>query len=429
MRIVLLIVLMMFYAAFGAAGVRAASELGLGDEDPFAVLSTRSAVNEKSERVKTEGSVYLKNVRSDLNSGSRINPDNRDPRLQDNLSVLETRLTLSDKLDTSAQWRWLFKGFNAISSARAPDGSLRDEARVDELFVDWKAADWFASLGKRRINWGHAQGFNPVNVVVPPRDPLDPGRETEGQPMAWINRVSGAQAVDVVMTRNYDRAYLSDQNRWGLKWSLAAGKSDYALYYFDGQRDGDGRRMERMLGGSFSADIFPGVTLYMEAARFGANNRNYYDASSLRINKSGAYWQAVAGSSVSLGSKRRVALEYFRNDQGYSKTERLNYFRATDTQLASGADSAISNDYFVTGMNRNYALVSYQDEFRERYLLDVSALLPGDQSYLLRVQGKYAVSDRYELRMVLLHNNGANASEFGNNRVSNVLELGLGISF
>ena len=429
MRMVLLIVLMIFYAAFGAAGVRADSAPALGDEDPFAVLGTRSAGNEKSERVKTEGSVYLKNVRSDPNSDSRINPDSSDPRLQENLSVLETRLTLSDKLDISGQWRWLFKGFNAVSSAREPDGSLRDEARVDELFVDWKAAGWFASLGKRRINWGHAQGFNPVNVVVPPRDPLDPGRETEGQPMAWINRVSGAQSVDAVMTRNYDRAYLSDQTRWGLKWSFAAGKSDYALYYFDGSRDGDGRRMERMLGGSFSADIFPGITLYMEAARFGVNNRNYYDASNLRVNRSGAYWQAVAGSSVSLGGKRRAVLEYFRNDQGYSKMERLNYFRAADTQLAGGTDTAISNDYFVTGMNRNYALVSYQDEFRERYLLDMSALFSGDQSYSLRVQGKYTVSDRYELRMVLLHNKGARASEFGNNWLASALELGLGISF
>ena len=427
MRMVLLIIL--FYTAFGAAGVRAESAPALGDEDPFAVLGTRGVGNENSEAVKPKGLVYLKNVRSDPNSDSRINADNRDPRLQENLSVLETRLTLSDKIDISGQWRWLFKGFNAISSAREPDGSLREEARIDELFVDWKAAGWFASLGKRRINWGHAQGFNPVNVVVPPRDPLDPGRETEGQPMAWINRVSGAQSVDAVMTRNYDRAYRSDQNRWGLKWSFVAGKSDYALYYFDGQRDGDGRRMERMLGGSFSADIFPGVTLYMEAARFGVNNRNYYDAFSQRVNKNGAYWQAVAGSSVSLGGKRRAVLEYFRNDQGYSKTERLNYFRAVDTQLASGADTAITNDYFVTGMNRNYALVTYQDEFRERYLLDMSALFPGDQSYSLRVQGKYVVSDRYELRMVLLHNKGARASEFGNNRTSSMLELGLGISF
>ena len=435
MRILLQVILVVgvICATLGAAEVRAESapdpQNVLDSEDPFAVLDAHSAVGTKPVRILTEGSVYLKNLRNDLNADSRINPDNRIQQLKENLTVLETRLTLSDKLDTSGQWRWLFKGFSSASSEREPDGSLRDAARVDELFVDWKGERGFVSLGKRRVNWGHAQGFNPVNVVVPPRDPLDPGRETDGQPMLWLNGADGAQSVDIVMTRNYDREYDSDQNRWGLKWNFAAAKSDYALYYFDGKNYRDGSAYERMLGGSFSADVFPGVTLYMEGARFGENYRNYYDASNVRVSKGGSYWQGTAGTGLSLGGKARVNAEYFRNGQGYSNTERVNYFRAADAQLADSTDTSITNDYLVIGMNRNYMLVSYQDEFRERYTWDISALIPGDHSYSLRAQGKYAVSDYCELRIVWLHNNGARASEFGNNLLSNALELGLAINF
>lgn len=412
-----------------------------GSEDPFAVLKgastqpelpatdTSGAANARLRHIKVDGSVFLKNTRNDLNLDSRINPDNRPQLLQENLTLLETRLTTMDYLNESKSWRWLFKGYSAATSYRDSDTTLREESRIDELFVDWKGEHSFVNVGKRRITWGHAQGFNPVNVVVPLRDPLDPSRETEGQPMLWVNRLLGTQSLDVIITRNYDRWYNSDSNRWGFKWSLSATQRDFALYYFDGERYPDGRPYERMLGASFSADVFPGVTFYMEAARFAENYRNYYSVSGALETQDDPYWQAVVGSSLDLGSKTRVFVEYYRNDQGYSSTQRQNYFRSADTQLAVGSNTSLTRDYRVTAMNRDYLLVSYQDEFREHYTLEMSALMASDQSYSLRSQGKYAISDYYELRVVLLHNHGAGDSEFGNNPVSNALELWLGANF
>ncbi|MBI3562353.1 MAG: hypothetical protein HY080_11640 [Gammaproteobacteria bacterium] len=412
-----------------------------GGEDPFAVLKevgpaseppsgdTRGTANAPSQPIKVDGSVFLKNTRNDLNLGSRINPDNRIQLVMADLTQLETRLTTTDYLNESKSWRWLFKGYSAASSYREPDATLREESRIDELFADWKGEYSFVNLGKRRITWGHAQGFNPVNVVVPLRDPLDPSRETEGQPMLWVNRLLGAQSLDVIITRNYDRWYHSDSHRWGLKWGLSVPQRDFALYYFDGERYPDGRPYERMLGGSFSADVFPGVTFYMEAARFAENYRNYYNTSAIPVTQDSPYWQAVAGSSLDLGSKTRVFVEYYRNQQGYSSNQRQNYFRSADAQLAVGSNTSITRDYRVMAMNRDYLLLSYQDEFREHYTLDSSALMASDRSYSLRLQGKYAISDYYELRLVLSHNNGARDSEFGNNPVSNALELWLGANF
>jgi len=430
--------------AFGTAGATAQTpspEAGpdtpTRGEDPFAALGTagsrgdtaHASAGAESARIKTEGSLYVRDVRMALNRSSRVNPDNRVLQLEDSSAVLETRLTATDPIDRAKQWRWLFKGYAPAPSDGALDGTPRDRARVDELFVDWKGEGWLASLGKRRINWGHAQAFNPVNVVVPLRNPLDPARETEGQPMLWVNRIDGAQSLDIVATRNYGGATASDQNRWGLKWSAARAQSDYALYYFDGAPYSDGRRYERMLGGSLSANLFPGLTSYLEAARFGHNYRNYYTDSGAILAKDDPDWRTVIGSTLSLGGKRRVTLEYFRNNQGYSETERLRYFRAADAQLAGGADPSIAREYRITGMNRDYLLARYQDEYRERTTLDFNALSARDRSYLLRAQAAYALTDYYEIRVVLLRSGGSNDSELGNYPVSGAVQLWLGANF
>lgn len=404
-----------------------------GNGDPFAVLGSKDQATPDGTRratsLKAEGSLFLKSVSSDINQDSRINPGNRAMQLDKQRQIYEARFTVSQHLDEAQQWRWLVKGFASNASYIDQYGMSNRGGRVDELFVDKKGDGWFANLGKRRINWGHAQGFNPVNVVVPPRDPTNPGRETEGQPMLWLNKTGSAGTLDVIATRNYDRNYASDQNRMGVKLGHSEAKSDYALYYFDGARYRDVHAYERMLGASFSADVYPGITAYMEAVRFGSNYRNYYDAAGANYLRISAYNQTVAGSTISLGGKRNVIVEYFNNGSGYSAAERLNYFQAADLQLAGGQPSAIPRDYKVTGMNRDYLLLRYQDEWRERYTGELSVLAAADRSYVLRAQGIYTITDYYELQLVLLRNQGKRDSEFGNNPVSNALELWLGANF
>jgi hypothetical protein len=294
--------------------------------------------------------------------------------------------------------------------------------------MDWKGQGTFASIGKRRINWGHAQGFNPVNVVAPPRDPLNPGYETEGQPMAWFS-LTGRMATDVVLTRNYDKNWASDQNRWGLKWGMSGDESDYAIYYFDGARYQDGRDYERMLGASFSANLRPGLTLYMEAADFLRNYRNYYDSDGAVQRKDGSYLQVVVGSLIDLGGKSNVFVEYYRNGQGYTKDERRNYLLAADVGLATGTNNALADDFVALSMNRNYLLVGYKKEYREKYAFNLSVLVAEDRSSSTRLEGVYALSDYYEFRTSYLHNAGGRDSEFGNSPYAGLFEIGVNVSF
>jgi len=398
-----------------------------GDDKPVAAQVSADATaeaprHEATGNRKKEVSFLFRNIHNQTNQGSLLTA--ADPQLgtPTTLDVLETRVTLSDRIGDSERFRWLFKGFNTLSTVRGADGRPAQESRLDEGFLDWRGEKWFFSLGKRRINWGHAQAFNPVNAVVPPRDPLDPSRETEGQPMFWMSRTEGAQSVDAVLTRNYDRNYASDGARWGLRWQRSAAGIDFAAYYFDGQAYRDGRPFEQMAGASFSADVYPGLTVYLESARFRGNDRNSYQPDgSIVVNRS-PYWQAVAGAGYNLGGRGRIGLEYYRNGRGFEKSE-LSHFMASLENPGKGTAASVARNFSLTAMNRDYALLNYRDEFRERYTVDLTALAAMDRSISFRAQGAYTLSDYYEASIVILRNQGGRRSEFGTLPVTTSVEL------
>lgn len=401
-----------------------------GEDDPFTVPNAPLASARPDDvpspnfvnELNAQASVFLNNDSLRINDGSRINPGNQVANLKKNTAFLEARTTLSRRFDEHPDLRWLFKGYASTEKAVPDDGVPNKHVRFDEFFVDWKTRDLFASIGKRRVNWGHAQGFNPVNVVAPPRDPLNPDYQTEGQPMIWLSRM-GATTMDAIFTRNYDASYSSDQNRWGLRWSIPKPESDYAVYYFDGMRYGDGRKYERMLGGSFSANIVPGITLYVEAANFSRNYRNYYNASGVVERRGGSYTQAVVGSLIDLGAKSSVFVEYLYNGQGYTRDQRRSYLQAADIRLAANEDHAIVADFIPLSMNRHYVLTGYRKEYRERYALSLSVLAAADRSSSTRIEGRYAFSDYYEAKVSYLHNAGGRDSEFGNSPYRSLLEV------
>jgi len=409
-----------------------------GDDDPFAVINSgieqspqESAVAKNAGRgPETRVEVFLKGYGADINNSSPVNPGNRIMQLREYTSAAETRVTISDTIGKADSLRWLFKGFAAGPDYHEADGTQRGkESRIDEMFADWKGDGLFASAGKRRINWGHAQGFNPVNAIAPPRDPLNPGYQTEGQPMIWGNINSSIGAVDVILTRNFDENWNSGKNRWGLKWGYSSADLDFAFYYFDGAEYDDGRRFETMLGASFAAEAAPGVTLYAEGARVANNYRPYYTPTSSTWNKGEGFLQGVIGSSISLGGKSSVFIEYLHNGQGYSNDERVNYLRAVDALLANSVGQTITGDLTLAGLNRNYLLASVKKEYRERYNFDLSVIVAEDRSSSTRAGAAYAISDYYEARISYLNYSGGNGSEFGANPYRGLLEISVKASF
>jgi len=405
--------------------------------DPFAILKDAKSVQQSESEVKKaawrkldfKGSLFSKVDHAEINRNSSFNPDNMVQNLKNDNTIFQARMTLADSLDEDQKWRWLVKGFGDTTDFPEGDGVLRKHARIDETFIDWKSENLFATAGKRRVNWGHAQGFNVVNVVAPPRDPLNPDYETEGQPMVWLS-YAGTVTTDVLLTRgNYRAGYGGDKERWGVRWSLPKAEADYAVYYYDGANYSDGRSFDRMLGASFSANVVPGLTFYGEFAEFSENYRNYYDASGVAQRKANSFFKGVVGSLLDLGSKSNVFVEFMYNGQGYTKDERKNYLAAVDTGFPSGRAYALMSEVLPLSMNLNYALIGYKKEYRERYGLNVSLLAAGDRSSSARIEVSYLFSDYFDIKASYLRNSGRRLSEFGNSSYSELFELQLSTNF
>ena len=372
-----------------------------------------------------------------INDDSRLNPDNTIQDLEEGEGTFETHLMVSDYLNEKQTLRWLFKGYGFYSSETNDNDERLNVTRIDEVFADWKGGDGFLSLGKRRINWGHAMSFNPVNVVVPPRDPLNPNQETEGHPVVWLNFSRNFGSLDLFFTRDFDKDWHSDLNRWGARLGLLLGEFDFSFYYFDSEPYQDDRDYERMFGGSFSTNLSAGITLYSEVAGFNHNYRQYYDSESTGILKDEFYVQGVVGSYIILDPESFLSffngdagltLEAYYNGGGYSQSERKNYFDALDQALQQGNPSVLG-DYRFTGMNQFYGLFIYRNSFKERYTTELSGLIAQDTSFSAQLQLTYNLSDYYSIKTKYTHNQGGNDTEFGNAPVSDQFEAMFDIHF
>ncbi len=393
--------------------------------------------NNSAAQLNTEVNVELRGAGRLLNDDSRLNPDNSIQNLEESEGSVETHLTASDELNDAETLRWLMKIYGFYSSATDANDNRLNVTRIDEAFMDWKGGDLFLSVGKRRIGWGHAMAFNPVNVIVPPRDPLNPNQATEGQPVVWGSYSRNIGSINWYYTRDFDKNWESDLNRWGVRLNGVVGQTDFSLYYFDGEPYEDQREYEQLFGVSFSANLLAGMTLYSEIAGTTHNYRNYYTADGNAELKDDFSIQGVVGSYIIINPESffsffngdaSLTLEAYYNGGGYSETEREQYFDALDRALRQG-DSALLQDYRPTGMNQFYALATYSNSFKERYTLEFTGLLAQDWSLSAQVQLQYDLSDSYRLTAKVTHNQGGAESEFGNAPVSDAVECAVERSF
>ena len=383
---------------------------------------------------KTESTLYWNFEGRTVNNNSRVNPGNNVTYFGSVSNYYQLYFTASSYLNSNKDLRVLFKTYNFAEFQSKEVVSL---SRLDELFTDYDGGSWIASIGKRRLNWGQALAFNPVNVIVPPRDPLNRYQETEGQPMAWLRKGNDLSTMDLVLSRDFDAAWNSSLNRWGGRLASAIKKGDFAFYLYDGDQYSNGDPYERMLGFSFSSVVRDGVTLYSEIANFGHNYRNYYNSASVAEKKEKPYFQGVIGSYLILpptsflsflNGEANLILEFYHNGQGYDEQERKNYYTALDQTLAVGNPSVLG-DYQFTGMNQNYFLFNYSNSFLDIYTLRLRVLLAQDGSIYSTLTDEINLSDYFTVIPQFSHVTGDRNSEFGNNPLSNIFKLSLRANF
>ena len=394
----------------------------------------------ESETMKPrlEGKFQVKQILQSVNKKSRVNPENETWELKDSYRTINIYAEISDHLDEEETLRWLFRTYGYSKFESGDDGGQDDDLlRIDELFVDWLIGDWFINVGKRRITWGTTSAFNPVNVVVPPKNPLIPDPQTEGHPLFLINYASDRFSFDLILTKNYDRNWYGQYQRWGSRFNLLFEDFDIGLYYFDGEPYENENKYSRMTGVSYSANFLDDATLYLELVSFSENYRFYFDDSGLPFTKDEPITRGAIGSVITLDGNASILIEVFHNGSSYTKEERENYFNAADTTLSIVQSAALLSNYqkwvlaqYQTWqMNQNYLLLTYSKSFWEKYSASLSIIAADDSSAISTVSGSYGISDYYLLEASLRGYSGDINSEFGNYYVSSVLTLSLSSSF
>ncbi len=385
-----------------------------------------------------EGKFQVKQLIQSVNKEARINPDNETWDIQDARRTLHIYSQISDYLDEDKSFRWMFKAYgHSEYEPGEGNGEEEDLVRIDELFVDWASDDWFVNVGKRRITWGTTSAFNPLNVVVPPKNPLNPDPETEGHPLLLVNYAGDVVSFDLVLTRNYDRDWYGQYQRWGARLSFLFSDIDIGFYYFDGEAYENGSEYSRMAGASYSSNFLDDATLYMEVASYLKKYRVSFNEAGTPETKDESAVSGAVGSLITLDGNASVLLEIYHSGRGYTKEERENYFKTADQTLSivrnesslSAYQKWVLAQYQTWVMNQNYLLCSYTKSFWEKYNVGLTIIAADDASSFSTLSGSYAISDYYLFEMSYRQYFGDENSEFGNYYLTSLATLSLSSSF
>lgn len=410
------------------------------------------ALNPEAEETTPEfqGEFKFGGTVQSLNNSSIINPDNETLGLNGSETVLDVHAQISDYLTGGQNLRWVVKSYG-FSSYPAIDNSgwKEDFLRIDEAFFDGGWRNWFVSIGKRRVNWGTTSAWNPLNVIVPAKNPMLFDPPTEGHPLFLLNFASDHFNLDLIATRDFDRNWDGTYNRWGARLGMLWGDKDIGVYYFDGEAYAEPDvpvylttpDYSRLMGISYSSNFFSDATLYCELASFSENTRYYYDRSGNQMEKDAPVIRGALGSVITLKNNASFHVEWYYNGSGYSLNEKRNYYSWVDSNLSTIYPLAIAEsekellrnmtilNYQNWAMNKNYLFLAYNKLLLDRYEFGTVLITAEDASGMFSVKGAYSISDYYLLETILYQYFGDRNSEFGNFIVKNSAAINLSSSF
>ncbi len=406
---------------------------------------------QETQKPRVQGKFHVKQTAQAVNEESRLNLENEVLDLPSSVSTLVITSQISDFIDQKKSFHWMFKAYGY--SEYGPDNENSQEEdllRIDELFLDWANLNWFISLGKRRNTWGTTSVWNPLNVVVPSKDPLTTEPQTEGHPNLLINYANEHLSFDLVFTRDYDRDWDSQHDRWGTRFSLLFDDIELGLYYFDGESFEEDEiagirpitEYDTLFGLSYSSNFFDDATLYAEIANFSENIRFYFEEDGNIETKEENVFKAVLGSVITLDGDAKILLEIYHNSAGYTEEERKNYFSKLDSTLSytknsktlsesekTNLQNAILYNFQAWSMNQNYILFTYSKSFWEKYNMSLNGIMAEDESFITTLSGSYHISDYYLLEASFRFFSGDIGSEFANVTYSSTSSLSFSSSF
>jgi hypothetical protein len=327
--------------------------------------------------------------------------------------------------------RFYFKSNSTYSKNYAGDKS---NTLLFEGYASLKPSPTFiGEAGKKTLNWGKGYAWNPAAFLDRQKNPDDPELAREGFVVAsfdYTRSWEGQPLKTFSFTPVLLPVYTGINNEFGSTGLMNFASKFYFLLY---DTDIDfmfltGGSKPNSYGLDFSRNISTNLEVHGEFSLIDNFTKTAVDANGIQSRTTYNAFNALLGLRYLTAKDTTYILEYYRNGQGYSSREMLDYFSFIDKgyslytatgnpSLLNMANNLFQGQYgkFTPGMNYLYFRASQKEPFDVLYFTPALTMILNldDKSFTLTPEFLYTGITNLELRLRAGFITGSSGTEFG----------------
>jgi len=343
---------------------------------------------------------------------------------------------VNTNIELSYLENYLFKADISYQYSPGSDGQSDKDTHfiTNEFYFDLSLAQLaFLKVGKKRESWGVGWAFSPIdNIIDLPKNVVDSSDSREGMYLSMLEvpvadlsiRLIYFPYVEFDLTTEKGESGIFDnmfdeQAAYGLNASFMLWDTDISLIYYNTdkipglQKDYGGLTLSRYwldLGAYFEIEAHRGSDL--ENVQLTASGQYYFpvddELKEMEKDDDDIFVDFAVGTNYTFPDNTKIALEYFRNGEGYSDSEfdafvefvdheGLTHQSINDAQSKENSAKKLlkANQLLGDRIRKNYISLSYDrpytfDDFTP-HLGTIICL--DDGSFMLNGRLMYNVSD------------------------------------
>jgi len=238
-------------------------------------------------------------------------------------------------------------------------------------------------VGKKSLRWGKGYAWNPVAFFDRPKNPDEPELNLEGYWLATADLIRSFDGplqtvafTPILLPQDHDLNHefgSSDHINWGGKLYFLLYDTDIDLIMM-----GRGSR-NASYGFDFSRNLTTNFELHGELAWVLNSSRPVISATGQQETVSGDAVSWLLGARYLTEQDTTWILEYYRNGNGYTRSEMATYYQKVDQAWTAWQQSGASSQLQRLGQNQSYSRPAAMQDY---LYLRISQKEPWDILYV-----------------------------------------------
>jgi len=342
-------------------------------------------------------------------------------------------------LELDADYSWEKTRLSGVLHSQWLDSDFGEQHNTDlyEGYVNHQFNDRLSvEVGKRTLRWGKGYAWNPVAFVERVKDPLDPDLSREGFVIASADYIRSFDGdlktlaftpIILPVTDHVNEGFGKRSDNFAAKLYMLYNDIDIDLLYRS-----NGSRPARF-GVDFATNLSTNFEIHGEWSH-GKYTKPLLSGSSL-VSQEKTSDNILLGMRYLSKMDTTYILEYYHNDEGYTRSEMKDYYRfiSSATITRKQLESTMQSGYGLRQNMRDYLYL----RINQKEPFDILYLTPGvtliynlhDNSYSLSPDLVYTRIDNLELRLRATVLEGDIQSEFGGKLTEGKVELRMRYTF